>query len=75
MEIVIGREGNQPFPIADTSVSRKHAIFRILPDGQYQLEDTNSAGGTYIIEPDGHARKIIMLNSLIHQLIPAFHPL
>ncbi|MDR1919320.1 MAG: FHA domain-containing protein [Tannerellaceae bacterium] len=59
MEIIIGREGTQPFKITDPYVSKKHAVLRVLPDGTYQLEDTNSTCGTYIVEPDRKVRKII----------------
>ena len=48
MEIQIGREGDQAFPITDPGVSRKHAILRSLPDGTYQLEDVSSTYGTFV---------------------------
>lgn len=49
MELIIGRQGNQPMPITDTTVSRRHARLRPLPDGTYELEGiegrTFSIGG------------------------------
>jgi rubrerythrin len=59
MEIVIGREGNQPFRITEMSVGRKHAKLTVLADGQLQLEDLESKSGTYIIPPGGQKRKVI----------------
>lgn len=60
MELLIGKEGNQPFQITNPYVSRKHAILRTLPDGTYQLEDLGSTGGTYILdEQNRKVRQII----------------
>lgn len=48
--IILGREGNQPFPIKDEfdGVSRKHAQITINDHGDWFLEDLDSANGTYI---------------------------
>lgn len=62
MEVLIGKEGNQPFKITDPYVSRKHAILRTLPDGNYQLEDLGSTGGTYILDNN---------NNKIRQIVKA----
>lgn len=59
MELLIGKEGNQPFKIADPYVSKKHAKLSLLPDGSYVLEDLNSMGGTYLLGEKGDVRQII----------------
>lgn len=56
--ILIGKEGNQPFPITDPMVSRRHAELTIEDDGSMLLRDTNSANGTYVKLKDGSFRKI-----------------
>jgi hypothetical protein len=43
----------------DPYVSRKHAVLRVLTDGNYQLEDLSSTGGTYLINTDGTDRRIV----------------
>lgn len=48
MEYIIGREGNQPFKIDNTGVSRRHARLEILPDGGMVIEDLGSANGTFV---------------------------
>lgn len=47
-QIVIGKEGNQPFAIQDPKVSRRHAYLNIGDGGQLQLIDNQSTNGTYI---------------------------
>ena len=48
-KIIIGKEGNQPFPIKDEYVSRQHAIFKYDDvTGVMTLTDQASANGTYI---------------------------
>lgn len=49
-EIIIGKEGNQPFPIKSENdgVSRKHAKITITDNGDWYLEDLNSTNGTAI---------------------------
>lgn len=48
-QIILGREGNQPFTIKDADgVSRHHAQITITDNGDWYLKDTNSANGTYI---------------------------
>lgn len=47
--IILGREGNQPFPIKDMDgVSRKHAQITIMDNGDCFLEDLGSSNGTTI---------------------------
>lgn len=48
--IILGREGNQPFPIKEDAhgVSRRHAQITIRDDGEWFLEDLGSSNGTFI---------------------------
>ncbi len=48
--IILGREGNQPFPIKAEcdGVSRRHAQITITDQGDWYLEDLDSSNGTYI---------------------------
>lgn len=48
MEIIIGRNGQQPFIINDRTVSGKHIKLTTLPDGNVQVEDLGSSNGTFI---------------------------
>lgn len=61
-QIIIGRRGNQPFPLHDPKVSGKHAVLTIHEGGQIELTDTNSTNGTYIY--DGRAFKRLMPNKV-----------
>lgn len=57
MQIIIGKEGNQPFQIGDPKVSRQHAILNIDEvSKQMQLIDNNSTNGTYIYDGSGFVR-------------------
>lgn len=47
-QILIGREGNQPFAIGDPKVSSRHATLSINDNGQIILIDNNSTNGTFI---------------------------
>lgn len=47
-QIIIGTQGNQPFPIPDNYVGRRHAFLTIEPSGRCILVDNNSKNGTYI---------------------------
>lgn len=56
-QIIIGKEGNQPFQIGDPKVSRRHAILNIDDvSKQMQLIDNNSTNGTYIYNGNGFVR-------------------
>lgn len=48
--IILGKEGNQPFPIKNDfdGVSRRHAKITINDYGDWFLEDLNSMNGTYV---------------------------
>lgn len=48
MEIIIGRRGEQSFPIMDKAVSGKHLKLTTMPDGKVQVEDLGSANGTFV---------------------------
>lgn len=48
MQILIGKEGNQPFAIADSKVSRRHALLQSDDHGRLQIVDLNSTNGTYL---------------------------
>lgn len=47
-QIIIGKQGNQPFAINDPKVSRRHAILNVADNGQLQLIDNSSTNGTFI---------------------------
>lgn len=46
--ITLGKEGNQPFAIKGSYVSRHHAQITIDDNGAWTLRDLNSTNGTYI---------------------------
>lgn len=48
--IILGREGNQPFPIKAESdgVSRRHAQITITDNNDWYLEDLDSSNGTFV---------------------------
>lgn len=59
MDILIGREGNQPFPLTEASISRKHALFHMDErSGAMTLRDNGSANGTYIKIGNGGFKRI-----------------
>lgn len=68
-KIIIGREGNQPFPITQDGVSGRHASLTIRTDGAWVLEDLNSTNGTYIRNKDfvfeRVGRKVIEKDTII----------
>lgn len=49
-EIILGRDGNQPFTIKAemNGVSRQHAKITIMDNGNWYLEDLDSSNGTFI---------------------------
>ena len=48
MEYIIGREGNQPYPITDKTVSRHHCSLTPCGDGSYLLKHLSATGDTYV---------------------------
>lgn len=71
MEIIIGKMGNQPFALTESSISRKHAIFRVDEiTGKMTLQDFDSANGTYILAGDNMFKRItsavpVTLNTVV----------
>lgn len=61
-EIIIGREGQQPFPIPDTckAVSRAHARFIVDDNGNWFIEDIKGpqGNGTFVMDANGEFRSI-----------------
>lgn len=59
MEYLIGKKGNQPFPLTEASISRQHAILRVdKATGKMTLRDNNSTNGTWLIGEDGQFKRI-----------------
>lgn len=56
--ILLGTEGNQPFPINNQGVSRRHAEIIIDGNGQWTLADLNSTNGTFVRSQDGTLRRV-----------------
>lgn len=48
MEIIVGREGNQPFTIDNTGVSRHHVKLTDCGNGTFIIEDLSSSNGTFV---------------------------
>ena len=48
MEIIVGREGAQPFTIDNIGVSRRHAKLTDCGNGSFIIEDLGSANGTFV---------------------------
>lgn len=63
MELILGRQGNQPMPITDKSVGRRHAVLRILPDGTYEIESID--GHEILINGMSYAKKRISADTPI----------
>ncbi len=57
MTFSIGRDRSCDIPIADDSVSKRHAEFQIDADGKLSLSDQGSTNGTILIV-QGRERKI-----------------
>lgn len=64
MEIIVGRRGEQSFPIMDKAVSGKHLKLTTMPDGNVQVEDLGSTNGTFI---DGVRiiKKVVTRNTVV----------
>lgn len=59
MDILIGKQGNQPFPITEASVSRQHALFHYdKASGKMFLQDNNSTNGIWLLCNDGTFRRL-----------------
>lgn len=57
-QIVIGKDGEQKFPIINAGVSRQHARITITGN-EWILEDLNSTNGTYIRDKDGNFERVL----------------
>lgn len=63
MELILGRQGNQPMPITDKSVGRRHAVLRILPNDTYEIESID--GHEILINGMSYAKKRITADTPI----------
>lgn len=62
IDVIIGKEGTQKFPITNPRVSRQHAKITVSDSGLWTLEDLNSTNGTYIIDDDDELVQIKKIN-------------
>lgn len=59
MNILIGKQGQQPFKLTESSISREHAILHIdEATGRMTLIDKNSTNGTWILANDGTFKRL-----------------
>jgi len=59
MDVLVGKQGNQPFPLTESTISRQHAIVHVDTDtGQIKLRDNNSTNGTWILANDGTFKRV-----------------
>ena len=59
MDIILGKNGNQPFPLTESSISRHHASFHLDEKrGKMILRDEKSTNGTYIKAKDGTFKRL-----------------
>ncbi len=71
MDIKLGRTGNQPFPLTESSISKNHASFHLDEQtGKMTLRDENSTNGTYIKSNDGTFKRLygettVSLNTVV----------
>lgn len=60
MDIIIGKQGNQPFKLTESSISRQHALFHLdETTGKMSLRDSNSTNGTWILANDGKFKRLV----------------
>lgn len=60
MDILLGKQGNQPFPLTEPSISRQHAIFHHDPTtGVMTLRDNNSTNGTWLQCANGTFKRLV----------------
>ena len=60
MDLIIGKQGNQPFKLTESSISRQHALFHIdEATGKMTLKDSNSTNGTWILARDGKFKRLV----------------
>lgn len=59
MEIIIGKQGLQPFNLDEPTISRRHAILIVDElTGALRLRDNNSTNGTWILCNDGRFKRL-----------------
>lgn len=60
MQLIVGREGNQPFTITNGGVGRQHLLVTVpnSVDGDWVVKDLDSANGTFVQQEDGSFRQI-----------------
>jgi pSer/pThr/pTyr-binding forkhead associated (FHA) protein len=63
-EIIVGRQGTQPFPITDPRVSRKHLKVTVKDDGKIVVEDLGSSGGTFV-NNEKIIKKVVSSNTVV----------
>lgn len=73
-EVIIGKLGNQPFPITDELVSRRHAVLRVDDYGRITITDTNSSNGTFVRLSNGIYKRIVGTCELNDKCILRFGP-
>lgn len=60
MDILIGKQGNQPFKLDEASISRQHALFHYDKlTGKMTLRDNNSTNGTWLLGSDGKFKRLV----------------
>ena len=60
MDIIIGKQGNQPFKLTESSISRQHALFHLdETTGKMFLRDSNSTNGTWVLARDGKFKRLV----------------
>jgi hypothetical protein len=57
-KFTIGRDRACDIPLADDSVSGKHAELSFLAGGKLLLTDCKSTNGTFLLQPDGRAQRL-----------------
>ena len=57
-KFTLGRDRNCDIPLADDSVSSRHAELEFLQDGKLLLTDCRSTNGTFLLGTGGEARRI-----------------
>lgn len=71
MDVILGKNGNQPFPLTESSISRHHASFHLdEKSGKMSLRDEKSTNGTYIKTKDGSFKRlygetVVGLNTIV----------
>lgn len=59
MDILIGKHGNQPFKLTESTISREHAVLHVdKATGRMTLRDNNSTNGTWIMTKDRGFKRI-----------------